>query len=487
MFKVTRRGFMVGCSAAIASMTGGLSFTAFGSQNDEPNQSILIVVFLRGGCDGLNVVLPIAGPDRGYYLERRPNIGVPTSGEGAALPLTDLFGLHPAAAPLLELYQQKKLAIVHAAGLTSDTRSHFDAMQYMELGTPDSKSMTSGWLTRHLQSATNLPPEITLPALSAGATLPTSLSGSFEAAAMSTPNDFSFNGNWKYGGAQRHAMRQMYNGGSWLHEAGLQTLNAVDVIEWGKPGNYTPENGAIYPQNSFGNNLKTVAQLIKMQLGLRVATVDLGGWDTHEYQGDNAGGYFAGQLGGLAQGLHAFYTDMSDSGGTDYTKRVTIAVMSEFGRSFAQNGSRGTDHGHGNIMFVLGGEVNGGKVYGKWPGLAMEQLYDRRDLQITTDYRQVLSEILIRRMGNPNLGAIFPKYGGYQPLNIVQGADLTPIYTPIVAPGEPSPLPDVGGTDGDNSTPVPPGADEDSITPVPPGAPDVPDAAQQIYMPAVMR
>lgn len=446
MFKPTRRGFMVGCSAAIASFTGGLSFTAFSSMAAEPNQEIVIVIFLRGGMDGLNLVMPIAGADRGYYEDKRERIAIPVSGTNAALPLTNLFGLHPSAAPLVDLYQAKHLAVVHAAGLTSDTRSHFDAMQYMELGTPGNKSGTTGWLTRHLLTAGNLPSEIIMPAVAAGNLQPTALLGSRESIGMTAPDDFNFNGHWRYGDWQRAGLRSMYSGSSWLHQAGMQTLNAVDVVEYAAPDTYAPGNGAVYPSGSFGNSLQTVAQLIKMQLGLRVATVDLGGWDTHEYQGDGGGGYFATHIGELAQGMSAFYTDMSNDGGVDHNKRITMVVMSEFGRSFAQNASLGTDHGHGNVMLVLGGSVNGGLVHGEWPGLGPDQLYDRRDLAITTDYRRVLSELLIRRLGNPNLGSIFPGYTGYSPLGIVQGSDLTPIYSPTITPtpvptGVPAPLP----------------------------------------------
>jgi uncharacterized protein (DUF1501 family) len=429
-------------------MTGGLRFTAFGSAADEPNQDILLVVFLRGGIDGLSVVFPLGGPDRGFYEQKRPDLQVSVTGENAALKLDSFFGLHPAAAPLFDLYQAKRLAVVHAAGLTSDTRSHFDAMQYMEMGTPDSKSSTTGWLTRHLQSAGNLPPEIIMPAMAVGNLQPTSLAGSRESIGLTRPSDFGLNGHWAYRDWQRQALREMYSGSSWLHSAGIQTLDAVDVIEWSAPGAYTPGNGAAYPDSGFGRDLQAVAQMVKLQLGLRVATVDLGGWDTHEYQGDKATGYFAGRLGDLAQGLAALFTDLS--GTPDHTQRLTVVVMSEFGRSFGQNASRGTDHGHGNVMLVLGGQVNGGKVLGKWPGLATEQLYDRRDLEITTDYRRVLSEILIRRLGNPQLGTIFPNYSGYAPLGVVAGTDLTPVYAPpqpAPAPAEPPP-----GSIGDGSS-----------------------------------
>ncbi|MEZ4677240.1 MAG: twin-arginine translocation signal domain-containing protein [Caldilineaceae bacterium] len=281
MSEISRRGFLVGCSAAIAAMAGGrLGYVAFGSPLQEPTQEILIVVFLRGGMDGLSAVMPIAGNDRGYYENNRADIAVPTTGNNAALRLTDFFGLHPAGAPLHGLYQDKKLAIVHATGLISDTRSHFDAMKYMELGTPGSKSATNGWLTRHLQTSPATGNNAIMPALSVGNLSPTSLAGSTEAIGMSSASGFEFGGNSRYNTNQRQMVRKMYDGASWLHEAGLQTLDAVDVVEFGNPGNYTPENGANYPNNSFGRNLQTVAQMIKLQLGLKVATVDLGGWDT---------------------------------------------------------------------------------------------------------------------------------------------------------------------------------------------------------------
>lgn len=442
MSEMSRRGFMVGCSAAIAAMAGGrLGYVAFGSPLQEPTQEILIVVFLRGGMDGLSAVMPLAGADRGYYESNRANLAIPTTGNNAALQLDDFFGLHPAGAPFYNLYQDKKLAVVHAAGLQSDTRSHFDAMKYIELGTPDNKSATNGWLTRHLHSSPALSANAIMPALAVGSLSPTSLSGSTEAIGMTSASGFSFGGNWRYSDSQRQMVRNMYQGNSWLHQAGLQTLDAVDVVEFGDPGSYSPENGAQYPGNSFGRNLQTLAQMIKLQLGLSVATVDLGGWDTHEYQGDGGTGYFSNQFGTLATGLEALMTDLSNVNGTDHTKRMTVVVMSEFGRTFKQNASRGTDHGHGNVMFILGGNVNGGKVYGDWPGLHTDQLYDRRDLDITTDYRQVLSEILLRRMANPNLGAVFPGYKNHQPLQLVQGTDLTPNYdTPTAAP-TPTPLP----------------------------------------------
>lgn len=427
--KLTRRKFLAGCSSAIAAMVGAkLTHVVFAdpSASTDINTEVLVVVFLRGGWDALNVVLPIAGADRGYYEAAREEIKIPVSGEGAAIPLNAQFGFHPAMAPLYDLYRQNSLAIVHAAGLHYDTRSHFDAMQYIELGTPGNKLTNTGWLTRHLQTAPNLPPAILFPSLSAGSQQASSLLGDRGAVAMSDPDNFDFAPEWwDYRDAQRTAMRNMYDGDTWLYEAGTRTLNAIDIVENASPGDYHPANGAVYPGGSFGDNLQTIAQMIKMNLGLRVATIDLGGWDTHEHQSY----VLTDHLDDLARGLKALYQDL---GG--YTNRLTVVVMSEFGRRVRENANYGTDHGHGGVMLVLGGHVNGGHIYGSWPGLDTAQLYDRADLAVTTDYRQVLSEIIDKRLENPNLDVIFPGYTGYSPLGILQ-RNMIPtdwVYLPLV-------------------------------------------------------
>ncbi len=425
MPNLTRRQFLVGCSAAIAAMAGARFGTlAWANPMTNTPPEILVVIFLRGGCDGLNIVPPIAGEDRQYYEEKRPSLKVPASGNGAALPLNAQFGLHPACAPLHDLYQDGRLALVLATGLTVDTRSHFDAMDYIELGTPGRKDTATGWLTRHLATSPHLSSALLLPAVATGSMRPTALLDADQSVALNNLDELTFYGHWAYRDDQRRAVRHMYESAtSWLHRAGVRTLDLLDIVEARKPPSYTPDNGAVYPNTGFGNRLKVLAQLIKMDVGLHVATVDLGGWDTHAYQGDGSGGYFANLLDELSRGLNAFYTDL-DSG---YTDRLTVVVLSEFGRRLRENANRGTDHGHGNIMMVLGKQVNGG-LYGQWPGLHEDQLYDRADLQVTTDYRRVLSEILIRRLQNPNLGSVFPGYTGYEPLGVVQGEDLPPQY-----------------------------------------------------------
>ncbi len=444
MTDTTRRGFITGCSAAVAAYAGTrFNTVAFGDPGSD-NEDILVVVFLRGGIDGLNLVVPIAGADRGHYVDARPDIAVPVNGSNAALGLNSQFGFHSATdtwpngtptppATLYDLYQDGRLSVIVAAGMHEDNRSHFDSMAFMELGTPGSLTTADGWLTRHLASASNLPPEIVMPALAVGNLQQASLRGSTEAVNMTSPDSFSLNiGPYQWRDAQRVALRNLYGKtSSWLHQAGSETLDAVDIIELNSDDDYSPANGAVYPGGSFGNHLQTLARMIKLDLGLQVATIDFGGWDTHNGQGDDGGGYFSAHVQELARGLAAFYTDLDGNGAQDYTRRLTLVVESEFGRRLVQNADRGTDHGHGNVMMVLSGNALGG-VHGSWPGLANGQLFDGADLEVTTDYRRVLSEILIRRMCNNNLGEVFPGYGGYSPLGIVAGNDLPPIYGPDI-------------------------------------------------------
>jgi uncharacterized protein (DUF1501 family) len=459
---ITRRQFMIGgCSAAIAAMAGGrigdlvfddLDFapTAHAGGASDP---ILIMVFLRGGCDGLSLVSPYSD---GVYRARRGGLALPeTPGADLVLnpnnsaffggPATTGFCLHPSTAgtvtdsgntvlgtyALKELYDSGDLAIVHACGLNDDTRSHFDAMDYIERGTPGNKSTSTGWIARHIQSMND--PSGTIPSLAASTNAPTSLLGATQAIAATSANSYRLAGPWRYTQSAANArpfdalmtsLDQIYTGSSAAVAAGRRTIEALRALR--TVGGYTSST-PLYPGGGFGDSLKTIAQIIKLDLGLRVATVDLGGWDHHENQGVN-GGTFSNLTATLARGLYAFYKDMAG-----YEDRVTIAVMSEFGRRLGTNASDGTDHGHGNAMLVLGGRVNGGKMYGLWPGL--EDLDQDQDLRITTDFRTVLSEGVVRVLGNSKLGTVFPGvtpaiYSSATALNIFQGADPAEIdYT----------------------------------------------------------
>jgi len=400
----SRRQFLQGCSYAIASMAGA-RLTNLSFAQDNNSSDTLVVVFLRGGWDALNVVPPLQGDDRGFYEKARPNLRITD-----LLPLNDQFGLHPALGPLHDLYQAGKMGIVHAVGLDHDTRSHFDAQEFIELGTPGLKNTTSGWITRHLQE-TGV--NSILPVVST-AGQPTSLLNFVPTVSVNSPSDFSQWGN-DLVGSQQAALRQLYKGSTLLHQAGARTLDALSIVSPLVEQEYQPSNGATYNDDELGQQLKTIAQMIKLDAGLRVAAVDFGGWDTHEYETDGNGGYIGDLLNQLSSGLANFYLDL-DSG---YTDRLSVVVISEFGRRLVQNESYGTDHGHGSVMLTLGGNVNGGQVYGNWPGLHNDQLYDHADLAVTTDYRQVLSELLSKRLGNSNIENIFPGFSGkYNPLGI---------------------------------------------------------------------
>jgi uncharacterized protein (DUF1501 family) len=403
MKTTTRRAFLADgvselCAlGGAALLTTGLARLAFGA---EPQGEIFVVLFLRGACDGLSIVPPLDGPDRALYEAARPNLKVPVKGDKAAINLNDRLGLHPAAKPLYELYKAGKLAVVHGAGLTSDTRSHFDAQAFMELGTPGQKNTTSGWITRHLLGLGTRPQSASfLTAVSLGSLTPNSLLAYPEVAVINALDGFNIAGGKAYQNAQRETLRRLCAGEGWAERYGRETLDALDAFEYIQPGAYKPA-GRDYPKADIGNRLRTLAQIVKMDLGLTVATVDMGGWDTHKYQGDNGEGYFANLLGQLSQALAAFHEDMSG-------RKVTVVVMSEFGRRLKENASRGTDHGRG-------------KVYGRWPGLENEKLYERADLAVTTDYRQVLGEILVKRLSNPKVSEVFPGFADFAPLGLIQ-------------------------------------------------------------------
>ncbi len=437
----TRREFLVGCSAAIAAMAAArIGHLAFAEPaRPQATNEIFVQIFLRGGCDGLSLLSPF---DDRFYRAARDTLSLPTSGPNAPLVIdprnssysnSSSFGLNSRMPHLRELYNGGQLAFIHACGLNDDTRSHFDAMDYIERGTPGNKTTSTGWITRHLQiqgGTTSL-----LPAVAANHSVPASLLAHQQAVAMLGPQRFRVYTNWRYNQERENypflsTLRELYQRSTInpLATAGRRVIEIVNLMRG--MGEYTPANGVNYPSGSFGDSLKTVAQLIKAELGLQIATIDFGGWDTHEAQANSDGsGYLPDRLGVLSQGLYAFYSDL-----VQYHNRLTIVVLSEFGRRLGRNQSNGTDHGHGNVMMVLGGNVNGGKVYGTWPGLHPDQLDQRQDLAITTDFRQVLSEILIRRLGNPRLGVVFPGLSSYTPLGIVRGTDLPPNLTDTTVP-----------------------------------------------------
>ena len=398
---ITRRIFLRNGALAIvgtAAVPSFLTRAAFGAATTSSNKR-LVVIFQRGAADGLNIVVPHAEPQ---YYAMRPSINIPRN---SVLDLDGFFGLHPSLSAFQPLWQQRHLAIVHAAGSPDSTRSHFDAQDFMETGTPGVKATEDGWLNRSLR---DLPPDTQnspFRAIALGPSLPRILSGSEPAVAMNNINDFSVGRGPKPSPAAS-AFEAMYNQSSdtVLHSTGEETFDAVKMLKAADPGKYTPAPGANYPKGRFGDSLRQLAQLIKANLGVQVAFADIGGWDHHVNEGATEG-QLANVLTEFSQSLAAFWIDLGD-----LAEDTVVITMSEFGRTARENGNRGTDHGHANVMFVLGGPVKGGKVYGRWPGLDQSQLYEGRDLALTTDFRQVIGEAVARHMGNKNLAEVFPGF-----------------------------------------------------------------------------
>ena len=358
-------------------------------------KKILVSIFQRGAADGLNIVVPFA--ERAYYAAR-PTIAVPEPGKPeGALDLNGRFGLHPALAPLKKFYDDKQLAIVTATGSPDPTRSHFDAQDYMESGTPGRKSTRDGWLNRALRAEAQASP---VRAVSIGPRLPRSLRGPNAAVALNAVSDFKVQEE-----SAGMALESMYTASrdTQLSGAGKETFEALKLLESLRKQTYSPANGARYPQGRLGPSLMQIAQLIKADVGLEVAFADMGGWDHHT----NEMAQLPNMLREFGGALAAFAQDMGDR-----MDGIVLVTMSEFGRTAHENGNRGTDHGHANSMFVLGGPIAGGAFHGAWPGLNRDQLYEGRDLAITTDFRDVLHQLASSHLGVANAAALFP---GFQP------------------------------------------------------------------------
>ena len=420
-----RRAFVK--SGAIALVTMGLSprflrRTAFGMELPGAAKGrTLICLFQRGAADALNVVVPHG---EAAYYSLRPRIAIPRPsarlGEAqAAVDLDGFFGLHPSLQALKPLWDRGMLAPIHAVGSPSTTRSHFDAQDYMESGTPDVKSTPDGWLNRYLatkgtceecaaQSGVRPSP---FQAVAMTDQTPRILEGPAPAVAMTSLEAFTV----RAGGASAEQIEALYRTGSsdLVHASGSEMFDAVKMLRAANPQRYQPDNGANYPRSQFGQRLREIAQLIKANVGMEIAFADVGGWDTHVNQGA-ATGQLANRLTDFAQSIAALVTDLGDR-----MENVVILTMSEFGRMARENGNGGTDHGHAGAMFVIGGSVKGGKVHGKWPGLAQEQLYEGRDLALTTDFRAVFSEVASKHLGAARLDAVFPGYAPHAQVGLL--------------------------------------------------------------------
>lgn len=381
-------------------------FAAAQSKNGYGKKKILVTIFQRGAVDGLNMIVPHG--DTEYYSLRR-SIAVPRPNQtNGAIDLDGNFGLHPTMKPLEAFWRSKQLAVIHSAGSPDNTRSHFDAQDYMESGTPGVKSTRDGWLNRVLQTSYSETRQSPFRAVSMTQSLPRSLYGRAPSVAMTNLADFSIKAGL-YTQDLKGGFEGVYqqNAKDSLGEMGKETFEAVNFLKTANPAQYAPENGAVYPNTQFGNSMRQIAQLIKAGVGLEVAFTDTGNdirWDTHTNQG-GAQGQLANFLRTFSQAIAAFAIDLGAR-----MDDVIVLTMSEFGRTARENGSRGTDHGHGNAMLVLGNSVRGGKVYGDWKGLKNDQLNEGRDLAVTTDFRDVFAEVASKHLGSKDLNALFPKY-----------------------------------------------------------------------------
>jgi len=374
---INRRFFLK--SSGLALVSGAMIpnvFVKMANAATTKGRKVVVAIFQRGAVDGLNVVVPYAEP---AYYAARPNIAIPRE---SVLDLDGFFGMHPSLSSLAPYWKDHSLAFVHAAGSPDATRSHFDAQDFMECGTPGVKTTPDGFLARAVKGPSPLR------AVSMTPTLPRILSGPEGAVAMTDIGRFGVRGDVS------PMFEAMYGG----------AFDAAKMLKAADPQKLQPENGAQYPANPLANSLKQIAQLIKSNVGLEVAFADVGGWDTHAGEGA-AQGQLANNLRNFSEAISAFIRDLGSR-----MSDVVLVTMSEFGRTVRENGNRGTDHGHANVMLVAGGGVKGGKVYGKWPGLA--DLYENRDLAITTDFRDVFAELLTKQLGVASMKSVFP---GYEP------------------------------------------------------------------------
>jgi uncharacterized protein (DUF1501 family) len=400
---ISRRIFLKNGGLALVSLGFAPEFLARTVAAAESRRRILVTLFQRGAVDGLNMIVPFG--ERDYYTAR-PSIAIarPGSGADAALDLDGFFGLHPRLGSLKPLFDEKQLAIVHACGSHDETRSHFDAQDYMETATPGVKSTDSGWLNRYLHAKEH---EKATPfrAVALAPQLPRALQGLAPALAIGQIGQFGIRAGQSTEMVQASFEAEYAAAAnSVLQRTGRDAFDAVKMLKEADPARYSPENGAEYPRSAYGEALKQIAQLIKADVGLEVAFAESGNWDHHVNEGASIG-QLANRLDDFSQGISALVRDLGNR-----MADVVILTMSEFGRAVAENGNRGTDHGHGNAMMVIGGSVRGGKVYGRWPGLAQHQRYQGRDLAITTDFRSVFSEVVRQHLGLTDTRIVFPGF-----------------------------------------------------------------------------
>ncbi len=395
-------------SLGVGAGPGFLTRAAMAAQGTGSTSSrrrkILVTIFQRGAMDGLAAVPPIDDSLKSL----RPRLALSAAradGDRALLDLGTGFGLHPALEPLLPLWKEKRLGIVHAVGSPDPTRSHFDAQDFMETGTPGRKGTPSGWLNR----AVGLSGHEGSPfrAVAMTASLPRSLYGDEPALAVTNLADFKVQlpGADRTAAAAGQGFEALYQQTSQglLRDTGGETFRAVHMLSAAEIQKYKPAEGADYPKSPLGNALRQIALLIKSDVGLEIAFAESGGWDTHVQQAAT----FNRQARDLAESIQAFWTDLGS-----YQDQVLLTTMTEFGRTVRENGSGGTDHGHGSCLFVLGNSMDGGKVHGTFPGLDSGALYEGRDLPVTTDFRAVFCELAGKHLGIKDDAKLFPGWTG---------------------------------------------------------------------------
>jgi uncharacterized protein (DUF1501 family) len=401
---INRRIFLKNGGMALVSLGFAPTFLArtAWAQGRDARQKVLIAIFQRGAVDGLNMVVPFGDP---HYYRARPSIAIGRpGGEGTALDLDGFFGFHPRMASLKPFWDRGDLAIVHATGSHDETRSHFDAQDYMESGTPGVKSTRDGWLNRYLHAKEHQK-ATPFRAVALAPQLPRTLQGTAPALAIARLDQFGIRAGQATDSVQASFEAEYAAAADQLlGRTGTEAFDAVRALKQVDPARYTPANGAQYPRSPYGESLRQIAQLIKANLGLEVAFAESGNWDHHANEGA-ATGLIANRLDDFATGIAALATDLGEG-----MRDVVILTMSEFGRTVAENGNRGTDHGHGNAMLALGAGVKGRKVYGRWPGLDVEQRWQGRDLAITTDFRDVFAEVVMRHLELRDPSQVFPGY-----------------------------------------------------------------------------
>lgn len=387
-----------GFAGALWMMSQRSALAQASIQSDPKHDNVLVVIFLRGGCDGLNFLVP-HGEDEYYKARPTLAIGKPGKAGDAAVDLDGFFGLHPSLRPLESYFKEGEAAFVHAVGSWDQTRSHFEAMSAMERGLgSDLESGGGGWLGRHIA---NNPGRVSpVRAVSLSSTMPDSLGGAIGALAIESLADYKL-------ATDNHQMlnllAQFYKEeDDAIQRSGRDTLKVLHALDKVNPKDYKPENGANYPDKPLARSLREAAFLIKQDLGLEVACLDMGGWDTHVAQGGSQG-WHATLLSELGDAVDAFMKDLGRR-----RDKVTVVIQTEFGRRIDENSGFGTDHGRAGVMAVLGGGVKGNKVYGEWPTLSVSKREGPGDLKVTTDYRDVLTEVLASRLISNNLGAVFP-------------------------------------------------------------------------------